>query len=90
MLFDCNHCINTWKQRVLYAEHGWPVSVCHGLHYLLFGYVRATIFDANPCFQVVEMAAVQLKELYQQDAQVLLGVPSIDTRMELESKDVET
>lgn len=77
---------HTWKQRVLYAEHGWSVSVCHGLHDLLFGYVRASIFDANPRFQVVEMAAVQLKELDQQHAQVLVGVSGIDARMELKGK----
>lgn len=77
---------HTWEQRVLYAEHGWSVSICHGLHDLLFGQVPAPIFDTNPCFQVVEMAAVQLKELNQQHAQILVGVPGVDTWMELKER----
>lgn len=77
---------HTWKQWILYAEHRWPVSIRHGLHNLLFGYICASILDANPCFQVVEMAAVQFKELNQQDPQVLIRVPGINTRMELRKK----
>lgn len=81
---------HTWKQWVLYAEHGWPVSVSHDLHDLLFGYVCASIFDTNPSFQVVEMAPVQLKELDQQHAQIFIGVSGINTRMELKNKHRKT
>lgn len=81
---------HTWKQWILYAEHGWPVSISHGLHDLLFGYVCASIFDTNPSFQVVEMAAVQLKELDQQYAQIFIGVSGINARMELKSKHRKT
>lgn len=89
----CVHCYlcklvktHTWKQRVLDAEHGRPVSIVHGLHDLLFGYVSAAIFDANPRFQVVEVAAVQLKELDQEYAQVFVGVPGINARVELRNR----
>lgn len=78
-------CSLTWKQRVLDAEHGRPVSVGHALHDLLFGDVRAAVLDADPCFQVVEVAAVQLEELDQQHAQVLAGVPGVDAGMELQA-----
>lgn len=81
---------HTWKQWVLYAEHGWPVSVRHDLHDLLFGYVCASIFDTNPSFQVVEMAPVQLKELDQQYAQIFVGVSGINSRMELRNKNKNT
>lgn len=74
---------HTWEKRVFYAEHGWSVSICHGLHDLFLRNVCASIFNANACFQVVKMAAVQLKELDQQHAQVLSRIPGIDARMEL-------
>lgn len=74
----------TWEKGVLYAEHGWPVSVVHFLHELLFGRVRTAIFDPNPSFHVVEMAAVQLEELNQQHAQILVGVSGIDARVKLQ------
>lgn len=78
--------MQTWKKGVLYAEHGWSVSIIHFLHDLLFGHVRAAIFDTNPSFQVVEMATIQLKEFNQQHAQILIGVSGIDTRMKLQSE----
>lgn len=78
--------MQTWKKGVLYAEHGWSVSIIHFLHDLLFGHVRAAIFDTNPSFQVVEMATVQLKEFNQQHAQILIGVSGIDTRVKLQSE----
>lgn len=78
--------MQTWKKGVFYAEHGWSVSISHFLHDLLFGYVRTTIFDTNPSFQVVEMATVQLKEFNQQHAQILIGVSGINTRVKLQSE----
>ena len=83
---ECMWHTHTWEQRVLYAEHGWSVPIRHGLHDLLFGDVRAAVLDANPRFQVVEVAAVQLEEFDQQHAQILVGVPGIDARMELKRK----
>lgn len=76
----------TWDQWVLYTEHRRPVSVGHGLHHFVFRDVRASICEANRCFQVVELAAVQLKELNQQHAQVLVGDSGINTRMKLKGK----
>lgn len=78
--------MQTWKKGVLYAEHGWSVAIVHFLHDLLFGHVRAAIFDTNPSFQVVEMATVQLKEFNQQHAQILIRVSGIDTRVKLQSE----
>lgn len=78
--------MQTWKEGVFYAEHGWSVSVIHFLHDLLFGHVRTAILDTNPSFQVVEMATVQLKEFNQQHAQILIGVSGIDTRVKLQSE----
>lgn len=80
----------TWKQWVFYAEHGWPVSVGHGFHDLFLCHVCSSILDADPRFQVVKMAAIQLKELNQQDTQVLVGIPGINTRMELKGRERET
>lgn len=73
----------TWKQGVLYAQHGWPVSIFYALHYVFLGDVCASIFYSNSCFQVVKMAAIQLKELNKQYAQILIRISGINTRMEL-------
>lgn len=78
--------MQTWEKGVLYAEHGWSVSIIHFLHDLLFGHVRTAIFDTNPSFQVVEVATVQLKEFNQQHAHILIGVSGIDTRVKLQSE----
>lgn len=59
------------------------MAAAHLLHHLLFGHVRTPVFDPDPRFQVVEVAAVQLEELDQQHAQVLVGVPGIDAGVEL-------
>lgn len=78
--------MQTWKEGVFYAEHGWSVSVIHFLHDLLFGHVRTAVLDTNPSFPVVEMATVQLKELNQQHAQILIGVSGVDTGVKLHSE----
>lgn len=79
----------TWNQWVLYAEHRRRVSICHGLHYFLFGDVRTPVRDADPRFQVVEIAAVELEELDQQHAQVRVGVSGIDAWMKLRRRQRE-
>lgn len=82
---------HTWQQRVLDAEHGRPAeAVVHGLHDLLFGDVGAAVLDADGRLQVVEVAAVQLEELDQQHAQVLVGVACVDARVQLRMREVFT
>lgn len=78
--------ISTWKKRVLDAEHGRPVAVVHDFHDVLFGHVGAAVLYPDACFQVVEMAAVQLEELDEQNAEVHVGSASVDSGVELRHK----
>lgn len=78
--------INTWKKRVLDAEHGRPIAVAHGLHDVLFGHVGTTVLYSDACFQVVKVAAVQLEELDEQNAKVCVGCSGVDSGMELQNK----
>lgn len=78
--------ISTWKKRVLDAEHGGPVAVVHGFHDVLFSHVGAAVLYPDACFQVVKMAAVQLEELNEQNAEVRVGRASIDSGVELRHK----
>lgn len=71
----------TWLYWVFYAEHGWPVSTPHGLEHLLLGQVSASILHPNTSFHVVEISAIQLKELDQQKAQVDVGAAGVDPRV---------
>jgi len=73
----------TWEQGVLYAEHGRPAAGVHGLHELLLVNVSSAVLNADASLHVVEMAAIQLEELYEQDAQVLAGVTGVDAWVEL-------
>lgn len=59
------------------------MAAAHGLHHLLLGEVRSSVLHTDPRFQVVEVAAVQLEELDQQDAQVYVGRPAVDPGVEL-------
>ena len=79
----------TRLHRVLYAEHGGSAAVAHGLHQLLLGKVGAAVLHADRHLQVVEVAAVQLKELNEQDAQVDVGAPCVNVRVQLGQKGAE-
>lgn len=75
--------ISTWKKRVLDAEHRRPVAVAHGFHDVLFGHVSTAVLYPDACFQVVEMAAVQFKELDEQNAEVHVRSPGVNSGVEL-------
>lgn len=77
---------STRKKRVLDAQHGRPVAVAHGFHDVLFGHVGTAILDPDARFQVVKMATVQLEELDQQNAEVHVGIPGVDSGVELRHK----
>lgn len=86
-MWSTDECkISTWKKRVLDAEHGRPVAVAHGFHDVLFGHVGTAVLYPDARFQVVEMAAVQLEELDEQDAEVCVGSPGVDSGVELRHK----
>lgn len=80
LLFISNPCL-TWLYWILYAEHGWPVSIAHGFQHFLLGQVGSPILHPDAGLHVVEIAAVQLKELDQQDAQVEVGTSRVDPRV---------
>lgn len=71
----------TWLYWVFYAEHGWPVSTPHGLEHFLLGQVSSSIRHPNASLHVVEITAIQLKELDQQKAQVDVGAAGVDPRV---------
>lgn len=76
--------VPTWLQWVLDVEHGGPVAVHQVLLNLVFGNVAASILYSDACFQVVEVAAVQLKELNEQNANVDVGTAHILPVVKLE------
>ena len=71
----------TWLYWIFYAEHGWPVSTPHGLEHFLLGQVRPSVLHPDAGLHVVEITAIQLKELDQQEAQVDVGTPRVDPRV---------
>lgn len=75
----------TWLQRVLDVEHGGPVAIHQALLDLIFCNVTTPIFYSDACFQVVEVAAVELKELDKENANVDVGIAHIFSVMELEN-----
>lgn len=73
----------TWLDWILYAEHRRPVSTSHGLEHLLLGQVGPSILHPDASLHVIEIAAVQLKELNQQEAQIDVCAPCVDPRVQL-------
>ncbi len=71
----------TWLYWIFYAEHGWSVSTPHGFQHFLLGQVSPSILHPDAGLHVVEITAVQLKELDQQDAQVDVGTSCVDPRV---------
>ncbi len=81
--------VPTWLQWVLYVEHGGPVAIHHVLLNLVFGNVATSIFYPDTCFQVVEVAAIQLKEFNEQNADVDVGTAHILPEVKLENTQYE-
>ena len=73
----------TWLQGVLDVQHGGPVAVHHVLVHLVFGHVAAAVFDPDARLQVVEVAAIELEELDEQDPDVGVGTPDVLAVVEL-------
>lgn len=73
----------TWLQGVLDVEHGRPVAVHHVLLNLVFGNVAASVLYPDARLQVVEVAAVELEELDEQDADVDVGTGHVLPVMKL-------
>ena len=67
----------TWLQGVLDVEHRGPVAVQHALLHLVFGHVAAAVLYPDARLQVVEVPAVELEELNEQDADVGVGAGDI-------------
>lgn len=80
-MYSCNS--TTWLQRVLNVEHRGPVSIHHVLLNLVFGNVAAAIFYPDARFQVVEVAAVELEEFNEQNAEVDVGTGHVLPVMKL-------
>lgn len=64
------------------------MATSHGLNHLLLGKISSSIPHTDPRFQVVEVAAVQLEKLDQQDAQVYVGCPAVDPWVELNPRPI--
>lgn len=80
-LFTGLNSILTWLYWILYAEHGWSVSTPHCLEHFLFGQVSAAVRHSDAGVHVVEITAVQLKELDQQEAKVDVTTSRVDPRV---------
>lgn len=76
--------VPTWLQWVLDVEHGGPVAIHQVLLNLVFGNVAASVLYSDACFQVVEVAAVQLKEFNEQNANVDVGTAHVLPVVKLE------
>lgn len=73
----------TWLDGVLDADHGGPVPAAHALQHLVLGQVGASVLHPDARLHVVEVTAVQLEELDEEEAQVDVGAPRVDPRMQL-------
>ena len=62
------------------------MTVVHLTCDVLLGDVRPTVLDADARVQVVEVATIQLKELYQHDAQINVGVCGVFTWIQLKQQ----
>lgn len=71
----------TWLYWVFYAEHGRPVSTPHGFEHFLLGHVSSIILHPDAGLYIVEVMAIQLEELDQQDAQVDVGTSRVNSRV---------
>lgn len=83
-LIDHMLALLTWLQWVLNIEHGRPVAIHHVLLNLVFGNVAASVLYPDTCFQVVEVATVELKELNEQNTDVDVWTAHILPVMKLE------
>lgn len=64
------------------------MPVRHLLLHLLFIYIATAILHADGALHVVELAAVQLQELYEEDAQIhMWPVQLVGSRMQLQETD---
>ena len=70
-----------WVEWVLYAEQRRSVAILHLLLNVILAHIGPAIPHADPRVQVVEVAAIQLKELNQQDTQVVAGQLTVATRV---------
>lgn len=73
----------TWLDGVLDADHGGPVPAAHALQHLVLGQVGASVLHPDARLHVIEVAAIQLKEFDEEEAQVDVGAPRVDPRMQL-------
>lgn len=73
----------TWLDGVLDADHGGPVSAAHALQHLVLGQVRTSVLYSDARLHVIEVAAVQLEELDEEEAQVDVGAPCVNPRVQL-------
>lgn len=71
----------TWLYWVFNAEHRRPVSTPHGFQHFLLGQVSPSILHPDASLHVVEITAIQLKELDQQKAQVDVGTSRVYPRV---------
>lgn len=78
--------ISTWLQWVLNVEHGGPVAIQHVLLNLIFGNVAPAVFYPDACFQVVEVAPIELKEFNEQNTNVDVETKHILPVVKLETK----
>lgn len=81
----CSSSTLTWLERVLDVEHWGPVAIHQIFLDLIFSNVTTPIFYPDARFQVVEVAAVQLKEFDKQNANVDVRTAHIFSVVELEN-----
>lgn len=70
-------------ERILDAQDRGSIAIHELLEDLLLGHVRAAVAYPNARFHVVELFAVQLEELDQQHAQIVVRAARIYARMQL-------
>lgn len=76
--------VPTWLQWVLNVKHRGPVAVHQVLLNLIFGHVATAVFYPDASLQIVEVAAVQLKELDEQNSNVTVGAADVVPIVELQ------
>lgn len=74
---------STWQEWVLNTQHRGPVAIAHSLHNVFFSHVSSTVLYPDTCLQVVKVSSIQLEELNEQSPKVYIGIPSINSWVQL-------
>lgn len=72
---------------ILNAQNARTIAITKLLANLLLRHIRAAIAHPNTGLHIIELLAVELEELDEQNAEVVLGASRVNARMQLQERD---